>query len=621
MRNQFILLSGIATTLASAQTVTSVYNRDTHDPFKLKRVSVESTVVGPIVRTDTWLTYENPYKTLTEATLNFDMPEAAALGGFAYQFGDEYVPGQLMDKNKAWFIYTAITSRNRDPGIMEQWTPTTYHCQIFPIKMGSDLRVRLWTVGMLEPSGDKMNLPKPKVPMEVSHYRTVDSSVAKPDWIVRTVNSKPAVSDGDQYSVDLSNPVTAVAQRFKDGRIYVAGLIRTTPAADTSRHSIRIEKAFYGPVGSPETGADVTDKLNDVVSHGAHKISANNTIFGDPNPSILKRLIVSYTLDGRQLMRGVPENESLDLYHGEGISSESAKEPTFFRLRQPKTVQLDDKTLAFSGWLPKNRQIAARFDGIRYSFKPDVISKGSDTARLWAQQMLAHNTWMHVKDVLAFSLKYGVPSNATALLAVPKEEMKLFKEKEKQFQKIQAEQRRRELEAERQQRNWAKNRQQNWRSSGGGDPEIRVTIPGAKTVEAILPDRRVIALKPDGDVWGGNFEIPADAIEGTYKVRVLAHLKDGTTTERSWTYEVDRTPPKGHAALLLESGKLILEVKSESGLAEVAAYATDGTRWVLREVTTGVYRVEVPRGVKGQITVVLKDHAGNKGELHCSPLP
>lgn len=526
MRLRLICLGLLASSLAGAQTLTKVYNRDTHVPFRLKDVTVESTVVGPLVKTSTLLTYENPYTTPTEATLNFDLAEASALGGFAYFYGDEYVQGQLMDKNKAWFIYTAITSRGRDPGIMEQWSPTDYHCQIFPIMQGRDLRVRLWTVGMLEPSNGVMNVPQVKAPRAVG-YETIDGSYVKPNWTVRAVNSGAVNHTGDQYSVDLKSPVTCVAQRFKDGRIYVAGLIRT-PAQT--------------------------------------------------------------------------ENTS----------------PTFFKLRQPKTVQMDPSTLAFSGWVRRNQKIAARFNGIRYAFKPQLIAGGGDVAKLWAQQILATRSWAHRKDVLAFSLKYGVPSNATALLAVPAQEMKLFREKEKAYQQKLADERRQQLEAERERRNWAKQRNQNWNSSGGGDPEIRVEFPGAKSVEAILPDRRVIALKPDGDTWGGNFEIPADAPEGTYIVRVVAHQTDGTTTERSWTYEVDRTPPKGHAEILKENGKLILEVTSEAKLAEVAAYDSAGRKWVLHEEKPGVYRCEVTGTSASRLNIVMKDHAGNKGEFFCS---
>src|SRR6185312_9680421 len=260
MRTLFLALCILAAPMLRAQTVTSVYNRDTHEPFHLKKVSVESTVIGPIVRTSTLLTYDNPYKNLTEATLNFEMPHAAALGGFAYYFGQEYVPGQLMDKNKAWFIYTAITSRNRDPGIMGQWSPSQYHCQIFPIKVGKDLKVRLWTVGVLQPSGDTMVLPKPSAPRAVSYYATQDASIVPIEWTVRSVRAAPIQKRGADYTTTLASPVSAVAQRYKDGRIYVAGIVRT-PDSSSDRRCVKIEHAFYEPGNGQASGADVTDKV------------------------------------------------------------------------------------------------------------------------------------------------------------------------------------------------------------------------------------------------------------------------------------------------------------------------------------------------------------------------
>lgn len=593
MRTHVLALACLASSNALAQTVTSVYNRDTHEPFKLKNVSVQSTVVGPIVRTSTWLTYENPYTKLTEATLNFELPDAAALSGFAYRYGDEYVSGRLMDKAKAWFIYTAITSRNRDPGIMEQWSPTTYHCQIFPIKQGRDLRVRLWTVGMLGPDG---SLPKPQVPNAVG-YEVEGGTIAEPDWTVRSVRSGPAVKSETGYSVDLKSPIMAVAQRFKDGRTYVAGLVRSKSATE---RAIKIEQALYEtPDGDHRL--DVTEKVAQFVKAGKLSIPATNAVFGDPAPFIVKRLRVRYRVDGALRESWAPENVSFNL--AEALPPGPA--PTIRGLRQTKTIPLDGQTYAFAGWVPKNRTLSTKIGSKAMAFRPKPIPAGADAARLWAQQMLAKGRWKGSRDVLAFSLKYGVPSNATALLAVPKEEMARYRAKEKEFQKVQAEQRRRELEQARKARAWAKAHPQNWRSSGGGDPEIRVTIPGAVRVEAILPDRRVIPLKADGDVWGGNFEIPASAPEGTYRVRIVAHLKDGTTIERSWTYEVDRTAPKGRVS----SADGVLTVESEAQLPEVAAYGPDGSRWPLREERPGVYVGRAPRGA----TVVLKDKAGNKG--------
>jgi hypothetical protein len=284
---------------------------------------------------------------------------------------------------------------------------------------------------------------------------------------------------------------------------------------------------------------------------------------------------------------------------------EGADAPHFNGLKDVKLVRLDHATTAFSGWMKMRHALSANVAGKNLSFKPEVAAKGSDTARIWAQQMLAHNEWNHEK-ALKFSLKYGVPSDATALLAVPKAEMRDYEQR-------QAESRRNALEQSRKGRNWSGNRNQNWNAGSGGDPEIRVSFPEAESVEAFLPDRRVMELSRDGDLWGGNFEIPAEAPEGTYSVRVVAKMRDGSVQERAWTYNVDRTPPHGSAEFVTDNGLSVLEVKSEPDLAEVAAYATDGTKWVLKQVRPGVYRIALPRQL--HLTIVMKDRAGNKGEI------
>lgn len=609
MRTLLFAFGLLSTASASAQTVTSVYNRDTHEPFRLKSVKVESTVVGPLVKTSTLLTYANPYEKLTEATLNFDMPEAAALGGFAYYYGDEYVRGRLMDKAKAWAIYTAITSRDRDPGIMEQASPTNYHCQIYPIKKGHDLRVRLWTVGTLQPKDGKMTLPKPQVPNAVSYYETADASIAEPKWTVRTVKSGPAVKEGDGYRVEMGDaPVRAVAQQFKDGRVYVAGILRAMPSKVPS--AIRIDKAIYEPVDGSVPGIDATEAVARAVVGDSLTVASVDALVGDPKPYFPKQLRVEYHLNGTAFTAVTPEYKTFRI--GEPAPQAA---PSVSGLKDVKIIPMADDTVAFTGWGRRNGTIKAKYKGTNVSIRPERIAKGGDAAKIWAQQMLASDSFRTSREVLKFSMKYGVPSNATALLAVPQSEMKLFREKEKEFNKAQAETRRRELENQREARNWTGQRNQNWDSSGGGDPEIRVVIPNAKSVDAILPDRRVIPLKPNGDAWGGNFEIPASAPEGVYKVRVLARMADGTTSEQSWTYAVDRTAPVGKAEFLLEGGRLILQVRSEAGLYEVKAYAPSGRQWTLKEETPGVYRIEIPKEATKNLKVILKDRADNKGEI------
>src|SRR5262249_25842712 len=148
------------------------------------------------------------------------------------------------------------------------------------------------------------------------------------------------------------------------------------------------------------------------------------------------------------------------------------------------------------------------FAGGQTTVNPRMLARGSDTARLWAQQMLADKS-VPKDQMTSFSIFFGVPSTATALLAVPKEEMRAFLRRE-------MEQARLADAAKRAPATGFPGGQgapsQNWSSSGGGDPEIRVSLPGAVRAQAILPDGRRISLAPspgNPDLWTGNYEISA----------------------------------------------------------------------------------------------------------------
>gem|GEM_PF-1556768 len=599
MRATFFAFASLIPFLSQAQTITSVYNRDTHEPFHLKKLTVASTVIGPIVRTSTWMVFDNPYRVPTEAALNFDLPIGTALGGFAYRYGKEYVPGRLLDKKVAWSIYTDITSRGRDPGVMDQLSSTAYHCQIFPIKAGQDLEVRVWSISPLLSEGKELRVPKPEL------AGSMREMVA--DWQARDALAGTGLVDGASFRAKLSGQVQAVAQRFKDGKTYVCGLMRLP---DRAAPKIRVVSAFYEPENRTEGGKDVTSEVANLVQQGNYIVRAENSFFGDPCPNVFKQLRVIYQLDGYFVRKVVPEHEALSFLQG------MAKSPVIRGLNQVETIYPDPKTMFFAGWRPSNGAFSATYDGKMIPIRPREIYSGTETARIWAQQRLAAKR-IHGNDAkLSFSLKYGVPSSATALLAVPKEEMARYRER-------QAELRRRALEQQRQKREWAGGagpgsapaaRDQNWSVSSGGDPEIRVTIPGAKSVTAILPDGRLLALKRDGDVWGGNFEIPANAPEGVYKVRVVAQMLNGMRTTREWTYLVKRTPPPfGDMSVHTEAGFQILSLRSEPGLASADLYDADGKRWRFKETEfVGLYQISV-QSTHGPFTIVLKDHAGNKG--------
>jgi len=531
MKKSFSICFVALACAAEAQHVTNVYNRDTHDQFKLKDVQCVSVVRGPIVKQEATYAFENPFTKLTEASVWFDLNQAAILSDFGYWYKDEYVPGVLMDKDKAWFIYTAITSRNEDPGIMVQTSPSSYHAQIFPLAAGHDFRVKLTSLGFLTPENGRLVVPQPtgmkpdegqrlasgdgqEAPLTPTPFPTTVRS-AQPETLRTNPSSKTFVD----YPKDSGLDMLVYAQKHKDGYTYVAGMLRT-------------------------------DKPNAKVTvSGIHKVYWTRPD-GDASDGSVKLFI------GRRKGPGTLKVVSHD------------KDTQYERAHYIKSNE-----------------------------------PGSDTVKLWAHQKLVQDPWRHNKDVLNFSLKYQIPSAQTALLAVPQEELKVFKKKAAEYRRMQAEEARKH-------RSWQSDRQQNWSTSSGGDPEVRVFLPGAKRVYAVLPDGRSFELvKANDGYWGGNYDIPADAPEGDYKVTVHAVDGSGHETEQAVSYQVDRTAPTG--VLKVENGFLVLTPSKK--LAKVIVVFGDGTEERMVEMTPGVYKL--PLGAKRVVKVVMIDLAHNVSEL------
>ncbi len=236
------------------------------------------------------------------------------------------------------------------------------------------------------------------------------------------------------------------------------------------------------------------------------------------------------------------------------------------------------------------------------SFRVKSRERGGDTAKLWAHQALVQENWTKGSEVLRHSLYFQVPSIKTALLAVPQEQMALFKKKEAEYQ-------RKKRDDARQRRNWDEDRNLNYDRSSGGDPEIRVKFARAKSVTATLPDGRVLDLRSmGGEMWGGNFDIPAKAPEGDYQVIVRCIHLDGRLSTKSLTYQVDRTAPEGQ--ILSRDGMLV--VKSEPGLSQVVVAFGNGKEVMMVETEPGRY--ETPS--QGRVSkILLIDRARNIREL------
>lgn len=503
-----------AASVIQAQRLERVYNRDTQAPFVLKSAEAKTEIKGPLYKQRTVFTFENPFKDLTEASVWFSLEWASVLSGFGYWFKTEYVPGVLMDKNKAWFIYTAITSRNEDPGIMVQTSPSSYHAQIYPLATGWDLRVELTSVGFLKKTEDGMAVPKPDYQGEAPLIQDVQNDGPEPILTIGEGREMKNIIQFDNQSELLD--LQCYGQRFKDGYCYIAGIIQTaSPDVDLSIKGLR--DVFW--TRPPE------------------------------EPSGKVKLFVGRRIGPGELAVTVKER-------GSPVVMSTA------------------------------RQIHAN-------------ERGADMAKVWAHQKLIQDSWHSRKAVIDFSLKYGVPSTQTALLAVPQEQMKLFRQKEAEFRKREAEEKRRS-------RQWQSRRRTNWNQSSGGDPEIRIQLPGAIRAYAILPDGTRFDLKLSREgYWGGNFDIPADAVEGNYEVRIIGVDKSGRESEQTVSYTVDKAAPDGK----IEITDGFIVVRSEAGLPKVVAVFGDGSEERMIEFEAGVYKY--PLDHRRLSKVLLVDAAHN----------
>lgn len=522
MRSLALSALFLAAGIVLAQDLINIYNRDNGYAFVLKEVHAATVVRGPLAKTTTTYLLDNPYTKLTEASFNFSLPEGAVLGGFGYWYKDEFVPGILMDKELAWFIYTAITSRDRDPGIMEMTSSRTFHAQIYPLAVGYPLRIQLTSISYLDPEYDRFNVPPPS-------WFGGHTGVEK-EWKVDGGGKPVIVSDWsatvatDRVPANLQNDIytSIVAERWKDGNVYVAGIA-------------------MGSLGQ-----------------------------GLPRVSGLKRGHVTQ--------------------FREGVS--------------------DDPAVYFSG-IATGPTITVQQGGNSRVVSIGRVSAGNDVVKVWAQAELVDG---YRGDLLEFSLKHQVPSYATALLAVPNSEKRLFEQKRKEYlARLRKERARMEREAQLARRRGGVP-QVNWQSSRGGDPQILLEAKDAEKVFAVLPDGRVLSLRQlSTGWWTVNFEIPADAPEGTYKVRLVVVRKDGSRREEDIEYTVDRTAPTGVA--FRQGG--VVTVESEPGLAVVEAYTVAGRRIVLQEVQPGKYQATTTL-TEAVAFVLAKDNASNMARLSCS---
>lgn len=344
-------------------------------PLRIKRLDADATMDRQLAQTKLTLVFANETNGRVEADFVYTLPPNTLVTYFAYWFGDEKVVARVVEKERAAAIYKYITSRMRDPALIELIGKNTFRARIFPVMPGADLKVEMVLAQALPstPEGALYTLPlRVDTKTDALEEAKVAVRVKKGGGIVKVNNNYglPIAEDSEGYRLDFSGT------NFRPAKDLRVGLVRRPQA---------LQAALFAAPSSP--GGDGFFALaltpNVTLSNPVARITGIRTydVFAD-KPALLK---------AHQALLVVGR------YRGSG----------------PATVTL--------GALRQSVQFESQAE-------PNNVA-----SKLWAARriaLLSAGRATNEATVVALSKRFTLPSKFTSWLAVPKAEMARY-EREK----------------------------------------------------------------------------------------------------------------------------------------------------------------------------------------------
>lgn len=351
-------------------------------PLRAKALSAEVVIEKQFATTRNVMTFQNETSQRIEADFFYTVPDDSVVTYFAYWYQDEKVVARVVEKERAAAIYKHITSRMRDPALVEMIGRNTFRARIFPIEPNADLRIEMHFAQVLKSESRGAVYTFPLAPEEAGKgtLEKLDVRVqVKRDAALTGVwnNYKlPVASDGSGYAMKLSQ---LNYRAPKDFEIHL------------QRKAAPLRAALYAaPSGGRDGFFALAITPNRAFAKSSLQIQGIQTF--DVVPAKLPRLKAgqSTLVCGR--------------YRGSGAATISLRDGNQSTLSAPVSF----------GSAPQNNNVATK---------------------LWASrriEMLSGNA-KNRNAVMTLSKRFTLPSKWTSWLAVPTAELIRFKQ-----EKIQA---------------------------------------------------------------------------------------------------------------------------------------------------------------------------------------
>ncbi len=193
-------------------------------PLRLKAMDSYTLIKDGVAATKMEIVFANEANARIEADFIYTLKPGSLATYFAYWFGKEKVVARVAEKERAKRIYEYITSRMRDPALIELIGKRTFRARVFPIMPHDDLRIEMHFVQAL--TGGTFELPlvgndrqafdRLNVKVDVEHTdQTAD--VRENIGLAKTQNGKMTTIElkGENYRPTKDLRVTVVPKTAK----------------------------------------------------------------------------------------------------------------------------------------------------------------------------------------------------------------------------------------------------------------------------------------------------------------------------------------------------------------------------------------------------------------------